>query len=1039
MADKPSYLTTSAGPTFARGDTAFVRDRSGNIKTVSSSDAARLLDEDPEYFPVTAEQVGARDVEIARSTLGEKAKTLGEAALSTAIDVPLAVGRTAARIGGANEKDLKYFTGRTAVGEGVGKVQDALSGQMDDTARDERRAAYEQASRERANINPNTATAGEIIGTLPWAAVGPGAAAEAVAARTGMGLLGRTALRTGAGALEGAILGESAATEDAYIEDKPLTAEKVMAAMGWGALIGGGASFGLSVAGDLAGAAGSRLRGAGRARADDALEEVAAARAAAPDGTAPPRFADPTEQRLGEAAEAAGANPAARKAAAQDEARRIVAEAKVNPPTPGDWKNYTQQATPEALYVHRAKVLDMAAEDTANELTRVVKNSRSIQDEIDNLGLKRDKVAAHMAADGVDDTAALATAQAEVTGAAQRSAELRAQLQARRDEIAGGGPLTKDKAKGRAKMSSAEQALNEFDTIAAEANRRLAAAETGADGVIALDWMRREQSRVMRGAVSSARRVGGYEARTLLEPTVDFLRAEYLRTAEDLLMNPAVVGKTQAAAQSVVNRARASLIDSGKFDLKPFLNQVADEQSEMFGRQAWAGNRDTIRGMLDQITPDGGRLRTEQFERFLKNQDEFNQALRVSYDLSPKNVAALEEQLASTRSLQSTLDTAREAAAKTAKVEAKIAADRVAGGTVGRMLAGAAYGAGEGGLTGALQGAARGAFGGTEATLQLQAALSGIAESTENKLATWLADMVGKVAGTEGAGASAVNATAKAMDSRVDSSLDRFFNRIAGKAKPGGGAARVNARGEATSAGNRDAAKRAAIPAAIRMFAPGGNLREAYDERVEELRMANRDMGAGVRDGVTASLGGLAQSAPELAGHLAAAGTRGSLYLEQHLPVGTRSPTAFQPNRKAAISDMALRSFARRWAAVNNPMTAVEDMQRGQLTYDQVDALKNVYPALYNGLRMKTLMKLQQLDQAGVVVPYQDRLQLNLLLDLHGAGDVTLTTDFALKVSGMSQAQKAQQKRPKSGGAPVKLAASRESGSQEIGATLRGA
>ena len=137
---------------------------------------------------------------------------------------------------------------------------------------------------------------------------------------------------------------------------------------------------------------------------------------------------------------------------------------------------------------------------------------------------------------------------------------------------------------------------------------------------------------------------------------------------------------------------------------------------------------------------------------------------------------------------------------------------------------------------------------------------------------------------------------------------------------------------------------------------------------------------------------------------------------------------------------MALWSFARRWATVANPMTAVEDLQNGQLTFDQVDALRSVYPLLYDGLRMKTMQHLQQLDQAGVLVPYQDRLQLNLLLDLNGAGDPTLTTQFALRVSGLSQAQKAAQKQSRPSSKPIKaLSASRMSDSQNIGATLRGA
>jgi hypothetical protein len=1034
MADKPSYLQTSAGPTFTRGDTAFVRNRSGEIKTVSSADAARLLEEDPEYLPVSAEQVGARDVEIARSTLGEKAKTLGEAALSTAIDIPLAPGRLAARALGADEKKVERFSGRAAVTQGIGDIQDATSGKYDENAAETRRQEYEQVARERAEVNPGTKVAGEVIGSLPWAAIGPGAAAEGLAA--GAASVGtRLAIRGAAGAAEGALLGESQATEDAYIDNKPLTAEKLMASMGWGALIGGGASFALSGASEAAGALKGRF--ASRVPVDADLEAAAGGARPAPTRA----FADPTEQRLGEAAEAAGANPAARQMAAKREADSMVQEAKRADPS--DWRRFTREATPEAQYVHRGKVLDLAANETGDELTKVLERAKPIQDEIDNLALKREKVAAHMAADGVDDTAALATAQGEAAGLRERLGELRAQIGAKRIEVSGEeiGPAVKGKARAKAKPSSAEQALNELDSVTREGERRLAAAETGADGVVALDWMRREQARVWRTARNSLQRSPGFEARALLEPTTDFLQREYQRTA-DLLMDANFVGKTQAEAQGAVNRARVGLINGDKFDLRPFVNQVGSEESAAFGGQVYQGNKDSIRAMLDTITPDGGRLRTDQFERFLKQQDDFYGAVKKSYDLSPANQAKLDELLGSTAKMRDTLDAARNAATSVAKVQARIDADRIAGGTLGKALTGAAVGGAEGGLVGALRGAARGAMGGTENVLRMQEALGGIAESSESKLAGWLSGIVGKVAGTEGAGSSAINAAANIVDSRLDSAMDRFFSRMGQtetKAAKSASRRTIDATGTEIGTSNRDAAKRAAIPLAIRLFAPGGNLREAYDQRVQELQMANRELGAGVRDGVTASMGGLTQSAPVLTAQLAAAASRGAVYLEQHLPAATRAPSVFQPNKRAEISDMALRSFARRWATVANPMTAVEDLQKGTLTYDQVDALKNVYPMLYDGLRLKTMQRLQQLDQRGVTVPYQDRLQLNLLLDLHGAGDPTLTTDFALKVSGLMQAQKGAQQKPHPSGKPVAVAKARMSDSQAIGASLRGA
>lgn len=104
-------------------------------------------------------------------------------------------------------------------------------------------------TQERAKYNPGTRLATELIGGL--APVAPGLS---ILKNTPAGLLSRGALKAGeklgrgsatikstiAGAVEGAGVGAGQAVTQAELSGDPVTAESVMAGMGWGAIYGGG-------------------------------------------------------------------------------------------------------------------------------------------------------------------------------------------------------------------------------------------------------------------------------------------------------------------------------------------------------------------------------------------------------------------------------------------------------------------------------------------------------------------------------------------------------------------------------------------------------------------------------------------------------------------------------------------------------------------------------------------------------------------------------------------------------------------------------
>jgi hypothetical protein len=1028
--ETPRYEQTTVGPVYTRGDQAFLRDRRGNIVTVAASDAARLLDEDPNYLPVSAEDVAHRDVEIARSTLPEKAKAFAESAAAGAIDVPLIPVRAGLRTGQAIARravgdvpagsvvNPDTLTGRAAV-EGL------VSGAMGE--RDEAKAAeldeqYRQAAAGRREANPLTAGAGTIAGQLPWAMVGPGAAVGEATA--GMGLGARLAAQTAAGAVEGAAFGESQATDDAYIEDKPLTAEKLMASMGWGALIGGGASLGLGAAGaGLVGAKGAASRALGREAVSD---EAAAAFSAAAKREAPTAaVTDATEARVAEAADSAGLNPAARRAAAQEEAAKVVQEAKAAAPT--DWRAFTKEATPEAQYIHRDTVLNAASEETAKDLTGVLDRQRPIYDEIDNLQVKRGKIAEHLAADGVDETAVIGRAQEETAALRQRLDEMRAAVQARQSELATAGEAGPVQAKGKPKVSSAEKALRDIDAMVRDHEGRILAAENGADAIAEYDSMRRELAKKWRTARASAGSTSSYEGRALLEPVRDFAQAEYQRAAS-ALMDEGFVGAKQAAAQKAVNNARVGSINGERFDLRPFVTQVGSDEGADFGGRVFMGNQDSIRAMLSGLGDGGGGTRAGQFSRFVDSQEATLRAIKENYALSAGGAQKLDEALASLQKMRESVSSATDAANAVNRAKARIEADQIGGGFLAKLAASTAVGASTEGVSGAAKGFARGLLGGAAPTLELQQRLASM--SAESKLAAWLEGKIAKVSGTAGKGAAVVNRTAANIDAKVADSLDGFFDRLTARAQRVGEAAR-----KPIALG-----RFAAAPSALKLFqGDNPNPQDAYRKRTEQLLVMNQNLGQGVRDRTTTAMGGISETAPRLTQHVAVAASRGVNYLLSHTPVPLRQPTVMQPGYRPVPSDLEIAQFAKRWAAVADPLTVLDDFQKGMVTYEQVDALKNVYPTLYQSIRVEALQRFAKLDAAGIPVPYQERLQADLMFDLNGAGDPTLDAGFALKVSGMMQASAHKVAQPHPSKRPANVAKSMASESQSIGATLRGA
>lgn len=179
----------------------------------------------------------------------------------------------------AKEAALQSQYGEGLLNEGAAAGEGLLRGAtmgLSDLALSKTGLVPEEALRERRKRNPISSTLGDVVGMTfsPISKVG-GLARAGLGATTALGRVGAAAA---AGGLEGLLFGADQALDEKWLGESDLTAQKLIASAGLGAVLGG-AGGGL---GQLAGEGGRALKARLAQFAEDtpgALEEFAAGRA----------------------------------------------------------------------------------------------------------------------------------------------------------------------------------------------------------------------------------------------------------------------------------------------------------------------------------------------------------------------------------------------------------------------------------------------------------------------------------------------------------------------------------------------------------------------------------------------------------------------------------------------------------------------------------------------------------------------------------------------------------------------------------------
>lgn len=100
-------------------------------------------------------------------------------------------------------------------------------------------------------------------------------------------------------------------------------------------------------------------------------------------------------------------------------------------------------------------------------------------------------------------------------------------------------------------------------------------------------------------------------------------------------------------------------------------------------------------------------------------------------------------------------------------------------------------------------------------------------------------------------------------------------------------------------------------------------------------------------------------------------------FLASKLPVDPIAVRKLNPMlSKWKPNDTELRKFERYLSAIDDPMSILDDMNRGILTPEGAEVLKSVYPRMYENIHGQILENVAQLQEE---LPYKKRLQLSIM------------------------------------------------------------
>lgn len=195
------------------------------------------------------------------------------------------------------------------------------------------------------------------------------------------------------------------------------------------------------------------------------------------------------------------------------------------------------------------------------------------------------------------------------------------------------------------------------------------------------------------------------------------------------------------------------------------------------------------------------------------------------------------------------------------------------------------------------------------------------------------------------------------------------------------------------------------------------SVREDFLARRKAIDLLQQDPAAAAQR-LRHATAGVTEADPQMGAELTQLAVADAQYLAGHLPSPlSRAGYSFTPQAEDAdrYPETAMQQWLKRARALDDPMSVVEDLARGELNREGIEALKERRPEMFRQLQVKVMTSLAEAKEP---ISYNRRVLLSLAFDF--PGDKSLTPGYAKNIQAAFQSPEGQapQQPPQPGAAP---------------------
>lgn len=440
------------------------------------------------------------------------------------------------------------------------------------------------------------------------------------------------------------------------------------------------------------------------------------------------------------------------------------------------------------------------------------------------------------------------------------------------------------------------------------------------------------------------------------------------------LLESDVWGDAAAKAQREINAATSAYLNEGDLLRKKFTTQFGSEA----GRPLYRADPAALSSHFGRLTNVAADLEAEGVRGYVSARRRMLDALEKNYTFDKGTAGELQKAKGALDRMEATYETSVKDAALVNQVKKALEGERA------RSL---------GGIAGAVLDTATKPY----TTLQRLASLEQQTQSVLVKITGGTRKLVAEAEPGAVGAAGAVDRMGAPKRAGVG-----FFSGLLDSAKGAGEAAKTGA-----------------------AFGSARTQTE-YERRANQVNRLRSDPTA-LANRVGDALGGVSSSAPKVQAAATVTAIRGMEFLSDKLPKGREDAYSAQPHlERPRVSDAEAARFKRYLAAADDPTIVFDEAKKGTLTREHVEAVKAIYPSLYDEMRVQIM---ESLATSKKKLSYTRRIQLGILLDL--PTDKTLSPEFLSAIQGTyTQGAGEAESPPPALSRPINVAGSLETATQ---------